>query len=350
MPKVSIIVPIYKCQEYIETCIESIVQQEYRDFELLLIIDGDFDDCGKICRRYENIDPRIRVIEKENEGVSVARNVGIDMAHGKWIVFVDSDDWLEKNYLSTMVKLAEDEKADICICSYIVEYASYSQPGSFFQYSEHKFTDIDKDKLLISCIVNTDISGKQAVTNVGVPWAKIYNASFIKMNNIRFVPGLKRMQDMIFNLYAFYKSSTICYRDIPLYHYSKNSQSSTLGYRADYSDTIIMIDKEIERFIKYAEYTKLEEVRYCKSISLINEMIQLQFVHSENKDLIHIKLKKIRKIVLETSFNENLKRCKGKYLSQSQKIELFMLKNKCFVLIYLYKKLKFLKEKIQYLK
>ena len=192
MEKVSIIVPVYKCENYIEKCIKSIQQQEYGNFELILIIDGNFDNSGNICKRYQNMDSRIKVIEKENEGVSVARNIGINMANGKWIVFVDGDDWIEKNYLTTMVEMAEYKNADICICGYITEFATFSHNNGFFKYDSHDFKDWEKCKLLASCIVNTDISAPNSSTNVGVPWAKIYNAAFVKKNNLTFPKWLKQ--------------------------------------------------------------------------------------------------------------------------------------------------------------
>lgn len=350
MEKVSIIVPVYMCQNYIQKCVESILQQDYGNFELILVLDGDYDNSGKICRKYASMDPRIQVIEKKNEGVSVARNVGIESSVGRWIVFVDSDDWLEKNYLSIMVAIAEENGADICICDYITEFATYSRRDRFFERDSCVFDCLEKQKLLASCIVNTDISDHLSMTNVGVPWAKIYSAPFIKNNNLRFVPGLKRMQDMIFNLYAFNAAAIICYKTIPLYHYLKNNQSSTVAYRPDYFNTVIEIDKEIKDFIGFSGYIELREVRYCKSVILINEIIQLQFVHADNKDSLNLKVKKIRNIISEPPFVTNIQSCKGKYLNTNQKIALFLLRKKYILLIYLYKKFKYLKETKKYFK
>ena len=107
MPKISVIVPVYNVENYIEKCIESILSQTYTDFELLLINDGSSDKSGSICDAYVNKDERIRVFHKKNEGVSIARNLGIKRSLGEWICFVDSDDWVENLYLEKFVENKE---------------------------------------------------------------------------------------------------------------------------------------------------------------------------------------------------------------------------------------------------
>ena len=95
MPKLSIIVPVYKVEQYINKCIDSILNQTFTDFELILVDDGSPDNCGKICDEYAQKDERVRVIHKENGGVSSARNLGIDEAKGEYVSFIDPDDWID---------------------------------------------------------------------------------------------------------------------------------------------------------------------------------------------------------------------------------------------------------------
>ena len=100
-PKISVIVPVYNAEQYLPHCIDSILAQTFTDFELLLIDDGSKDNSSKICDEYEEKDKRVKVFHKKNGGVSSARNLGLDKAHGEWICFCDSDDCLKSNYLST---------------------------------------------------------------------------------------------------------------------------------------------------------------------------------------------------------------------------------------------------------
>ena len=113
---VSIIVPIYNVEQYISKCIESILAQTYRDFELILVDDGSPDNCGKICDEYAKQDSRVHVIHQENKGVSAARNAGISLAKGEYIMLVDSDDFITENMLEKMHDCIAESGSDIVIC------------------------------------------------------------------------------------------------------------------------------------------------------------------------------------------------------------------------------------------
>lgn len=115
MPKASIIVPVYKVAEYLETCVRSILAQTERDFELLLIDDGSPDECGSMCDAFSQADPRIRVIHQENRGLGGARNTGIEAAQGDWLLFVDSDDWIDPETLKTALSAAEEAGAQLAV-------------------------------------------------------------------------------------------------------------------------------------------------------------------------------------------------------------------------------------------
>lgn len=112
-PEISVIVPVYKVEKYLNKCIDSILAQTFEDFELILVDDGSPDRCGEICDEYARRDNRIKVIHKENGGVSSARNAGLDIARGKYVNFIDSDDWIEKEALETLYKLSSQTGADI---------------------------------------------------------------------------------------------------------------------------------------------------------------------------------------------------------------------------------------------
>ena len=112
-PKISVIVPVYKAEEYLEECVRSVLVQTYRDFELILVEDGSPDRCGEICDRLAEGDDRITVIHKKNEGVSIARNTGIAQAKGVYLTFVDSDDTIEEGFLEAALSKLEISGADL---------------------------------------------------------------------------------------------------------------------------------------------------------------------------------------------------------------------------------------------
>lgn len=118
---ISIIVPVYKVEPYLRQCVDSILNQTYRDLEILLIDDGSPDCCGKICDEYEKKDKRVRVFHTENRGLSIARNLGLKETQGDYIGFVDSDDWIEPDMYEVLLKCLEETGADICVCGYSYE-------------------------------------------------------------------------------------------------------------------------------------------------------------------------------------------------------------------------------------
>ena len=133
---VSIIVPVYKSGDTIEKCILSIINQTYSNIEVLLVLDGEFDKSGSICRQYESKDKRIHVFTQGNQGVSVARNLGIKYAKGEWICFVDSDDYLRTDFVQEMVDVVNIYDYDILICDYYVVDGENIRKESFFENRE----------------------------------------------------------------------------------------------------------------------------------------------------------------------------------------------------------------------
>ena len=122
MPKISVIVPVYNVQEYLTKCVDSILIQDFRDFELILIDDGSTDQSGLICENYLKMDGRVKVIHKENGGLSDARNVGLDCATGDFVTFIDSDDYIEYNYLERLYNESCNTDADVVICNFYRYY------------------------------------------------------------------------------------------------------------------------------------------------------------------------------------------------------------------------------------
>ena len=115
--QISVVVPVYKVEPYLRKCLDSIVNQTYRDLEIILIDDGSPDNCGRICDEYAERDARIRVVHQENSGLSAARNAGLKLVSGSYIGFVDSDDWIEPDMYSYLLGNALEYQADIAVCS-----------------------------------------------------------------------------------------------------------------------------------------------------------------------------------------------------------------------------------------
>ena len=171
-PLVSVIVPVYNVAPYLEQCLDSIVNQTYRNLEIILVDDGSTDESGAICDRYAEQDGRIQVVHKENGGLSSARNVGLDKMTGEWILFVDSDDWIELNTLELLFE-QKDERAEI------VEF------GIVHVFETHRDECLFRRELTSG--VNILISLFRDQPFHGVVWNKLYAAHTVK--DIRFIEG-----------------------------------------------------------------------------------------------------------------------------------------------------------------
>ncbi|QGY96788.1 glycosyltransferase [Lactobacillus johnsonii] len=214
--KVSIIVPIYNAEKYLEECIESVTKQTYKDLQIILVNDGSKDKSWELCKKLKNSDSRIVIATQSNAGVSVARNKGLDLADGKWIMFVDPDDVLSKTIVEDLLTQVSAE-IDIVACGCYGFDGSYRKKDSFFK--GNRIFKANKDDLYLQLMDASHGQGNDFVTAIGVPWGKIYRHNFIKKYNLRFDPKLRRMQDNIFNMYAFYYAREIFYLDKPLYFY-----------------------------------------------------------------------------------------------------------------------------------
>ena len=211
MPEISIIVPVYKVEPYIHRCIDSILAQTFTDFELILVDDGSPDNCGTICDEYAAKDDRIIVIHKENGGVSSARNTGLDIASGRYIMFCDSDDWTELFWLETLYKEAETHP-DMCIVANM-----WSVTGE-----EEICRAIGK-----TTTSKTTNTYYEIWKNGVSPYTpnKIYWKDIIDSNRLRFDPTIKLSEDLAFNLnyHSVIEQMHKNHNDIYIYIYQHRS-------------------------------------------------------------------------------------------------------------------------------
>lgn len=217
LPKISIIVPVYRVEKYLSQCIESIITQTYTNFELLLIDDGSPDLSGKICDEYAEKDRRVRVYHKTNSGVSDTRNVGLKKARGEWILFVDSDDWLSSQCLETCSNAMADSQLDLLQFG----YQRVCDDGQvLFSSKEHT------EKLFIPDYIKEK---KMLVT----PWGNIFKRSIIAEYNIRFNPKIKLGEDQLF-VFEYIVHCEFCQR-IPnsLYFYRWNVNSASRNPKSE---------------------------------------------------------------------------------------------------------------------
>ena len=209
---VSIIVPVYNVEKYLRKCVESLINQSYKNIEIILVDDGSMDGSGKICDDYRG-HKRVTVIHKKNGGLSDARNAGIKIARGELIVFVDSDDWVERNFVEDLVKIAAEEKADIVICGFLEEDSGGNVIGGRHDSRETIKTFGPHEAI-------EDLLLEKTITNHA--WNKLYPTSFFK--EIRYPKG-SLMEDIGTTYRLLMKAKRIAVTNKPLYHYLQRSTS-----------------------------------------------------------------------------------------------------------------------------
>ncbi|MCM3150853.1 glycosyltransferase [Priestia megaterium] len=207
---VSIIVPVYNVEKYLKRCIESIINQDYKNIEVIIVNDGSTDDSNKILQDFERVDNRICVINKENGGLSSARNVGLRRAKGDFICFVDSDDWIDHLMITKMIKICIQENADIVQCGYREVYENRTI-GKVVKLDEKDFTGKSITSIYFS---NIDFHT--------VVWNKIYKRSIL--NEISFVEG-KQYEDTMASFEMLLKSKRLYNISDVFYNYYQRDNS-----------------------------------------------------------------------------------------------------------------------------
>ena len=220
--KVSIIVPVYNAERFISACIDSIINQSYTNIELILVIDGSPDNSASICYKYEKKDKRVIVIEKENGGVSSARNVGILKATGDYISFVDADDEIAPTMIEKMMACIKKIHGDLCICGFEVKGANNVLNDT---ESLVRLPEIINKETLIQAIIDTS---KKRI--MGYALRCLYRRNVIIDNSIIFPEKIKISEDYMFFLNYAVHANIICVLPEELYYYKINDSSATAKY------------------------------------------------------------------------------------------------------------------------
>lgn len=252
-PQISVIVPVYNVEQYLSRCIDSVLAQTFTDFELLLIDDGSKDNSGIICDEYAGKDKRIRVFHKENGGVSSARNLGLDVACCEWITFIDSDDYVEDNFLE---ELFQSTNSDLKI-------GGYTTFGEKASKENYKTSVINKDKIgiCLSKCLNDYI--------FRVPWAKLFRLSIINNSRLRFDSRMKIGEDTIFVQQYLCFCKSLSFINTTSYNYfSQNVQKKYQLSKSDLFYSLEIIQNAYNRLTEQLSFTNKDYIDFIYGFML----------------------------------------------------------------------------------
>ena len=259
-PLVSIVIPVYNAAPDLARCIESVRKQTYRNIEVFLVNDGSKDASSPICHMYERIDPRVHVIDKENAGVSAARNTGIAAAQGKYIQFVDSDDYLAPGATATLIERAEHAGADMVIAHY------YRVDGG--KTTRHGF--LKRRDVMDQREFARELMDEPASFYYGVLWNKLYRRSIVEEGGLRCDPEVSWCEDFLFNLEYIRRARLIAATAQPVYCYVKRPGSlvatqATLARTVEMKRTMFAAYKQLYQALDLYDEQKLRVYGYLVS-------------------------------------------------------------------------------------
>ncbi len=280
---ISIIIPVYKVEKYLEKCIESVLKQTYTNLQIILVDDGSPDNCGKICDEYAKKDSRIEVIHKANGGLSDARNVGISKAKGRYIGFVDSDDYIKEDMYEILLNLIKKYDADVSICNLY----DVIDGNECIRNKENGIREYSRIDILKEILLDKNIQS--------YAWNKLYKKELF--DEIKYPIG-KKYEDIGTTFYLFEKCNKIVVTSEPEYYYLKRADSLvnnvTESTILDYTEIIIQrylyIKQNIKELRKYNNYYLAKTL-----ITAHNDIENLENISEEMQQ----RYKKLYELVLE---------------------------------------------------
>lgn len=280
---VSVIVPVYNASDFLKRCIDSLLGQTYENLEIILVDDGSTDGSGDICDQYGAGSEKVRVIHKENGGVSSARNMGMDYARGEYFVFVDSDDYTHREMIEIYVQALDRNK--VMLCEITGEKSRLS--ASYIHEWKDRTKDYDRKKFMQFYMAD----------HVNSPCDKLYDAEIIREHNLRFDESLSLGEDMLFNL-VYFRHAPAEYKVIqcPLYYYQEGRNGSLVNsYKPDLFELQLYMQNALLEFLQACGSWNDNEQRLFYALVwdrlYLTIRIYYDYLKKEKKDAIRKKIK-----------------------------------------------------------
>lgn len=340
----SIVLPIYNVERYLDRCINSILNQEYANFEIILIDDGSPDNCPKMCDEWVEKDKRIKVVHKKNGGLGFARNTGIENAKGDYILFLDSDDYIEHNLLNNLNIEINKNQSDIIFFGYKRISSSGEELLNFSLKPESKVyieNNVIKNKLFNDFLISN--SSKLFIS----AWNCCINLKFLKKSKVLFNSEREYIsEDLDFHIRLFNFVNKLSFIEGTYYCYCQNDDSLTSTYKADRYERlkkfyIYMLEQKDK--LKYDD--QLNNGLMYSFISCVFGCIKMEVLHIENTSYSEGR-KRIKYICNDEFFNKAYSMLDKKNMSFSWKVMRFLMKIKMYDLIIFFSKYKYKKNRI----
>ncbi len=337
----SVIVPVYDVAErFLAECFESILGQDFSDYELIIIDDGAKDDLETYIDSYDYRGADVHIIHQENRGVAVARNEGLRLATGEYVTFIDSDDHIEQGCFSTITDFAKKNLLDVLMFGIYLDRGGKRKEFSPYLTDIPLFSDKQKEEAALKCLVGIlpfYECPPASADAAGSACAKLYRNEFLKSNGLLYTPGLKRAEDMEFNLRAIDKAENVGYLYRFYYVYRQLETSATFVYRPNgievFSDSLHAIREYITSSIKTDLFM---QVYYMRCMFFFLESMDMDYLNPKNPDPLFVRLRKLKERSKQEPYKEAFANLRGEHLIFARKIPLFFIRHGMIVSLALF--------------
>lgn len=335
----SFIIPVYNTsKEYLNTCVESVLKQTFSDIEIILVDDGSGEECAAYCDALSARDQRIRVIHKENQGVSMARNDGIAAATGEWIMFADADDWLEEDACEKLQRAIAEQSCDMVLFDLYKEYENKQvalshglQHGKVYDLSD---TDVRENFYRRVMKVPETKAGIECPAYYSCD--KVFRRSLLQDNHLSYPKGIVKSEDKIFILQCMECLGKLLYVQESFYHYRQNSASACHHYSEKIDDNrkqmarqlmeiASRMDKEIGSLKGDDSYCKITEDCAYFVFGVITDVLLLKFYHEEYSGSERERRREAKKFLKEEPFRSSIRSCKYRRLPMVSRLKKLLL-------------------------
>lgn len=252
MPKVSVIVPVYNVEAYLDQCVKSILSQTLQNIELLLVNDASTDNSLQIARAYEE-DPRVQVLDKPHGGLGDTRNYGVARASGEYLAFVDSDDWIDPEMLETVYAAAQEREADLVVFNYMRENLVDGESRACSVPLQASGTDEERNRALLEELIGPSVSGSPWRTTemLGCAWRRLYRRAWFEENHLSYFNEQEIMlEDLPVSIMAHALAKRVAFVKGAYYHYRYNPASLSTRYRPHKMEMMTKCFEVVRKFLK----------------------------------------------------------------------------------------------------
>lgn len=327
-PHISIITPIYNSETHLKECIDSIIYQSFKSIEIILVNDGSTDKSGQICDKYAQADSRIKVIHQTNQGVSAARNAGLEIATGEYIHFVDSDDKVVDNCYQILAEHLSNSNCDILRFNAYRNNEIINKIALRGTFSNNQV----KTDVLLPMLGSPKFGG---MFMLGVLWLHVYKRDVIQKHNIRFNTNLRRCEDRLFTITNMMHVKKATFIDDALYHYSVNNSSLSNKYDNErWQQELIYMESVKQKYIEViSSDISSVETRFNNDY-LLRAIISIhgEFFSVNNNSFNH-KYKRIKEIINNPNVIKASKNIQKQAVSAKDNVILFLIKHKYSMLL-----------------